>query len=182
MRSPGAYTVSSFATLVNALLVSGGPSNTGTLRGIELKRGGKTITTFDMYDLLLRGDKSKDVRLLDEDVIFVPPVGPLVGLTGEIRRPGVYELKGRTLVRDILYLAGGISAQTVKGRIQYYKIQDQHYRSVFEGSVDGLSQSVLADGDVLRLFPVGHTDSRADTGPGSPPRDLRRDTGRDHGQ
>jgi protein involved in polysaccharide export with SLBB domain len=154
VRRPGAYTVSSFATLVNALLVSGGPSNTGTLRKIELKRGGKTITTFDMYDLLLKGDKSKDVRLLDEDVIFVPPVGPLVGLTGEIRRPGVYELKTRTRVQDILYLAGGISAQTFKGRIQYYKIQDRHYRSVFEGSTDGLSQSVLADGDVLRLYPV----------------------------
>ena len=154
VRRPGAYTVSSFATLVNALMVSGGPSGTGTLRGIELKRGGKTITTFDMYDLLLKGDKSKDVRLLDEDVIFVPPVGPLVALTGEVRRPGVYEMKGRTRVRDILYLAGGVSAQTFKGRIQYYKIQDQHYRSVFEGSLDGLSQSVLADGDVLRLFPV----------------------------
>ncbi|MDR3166068.1 MAG: SLBB domain-containing protein [Synergistaceae bacterium] len=154
VRAPGAYTVSSFATLVNALLVSGGPSHRGTLRGIELKRGGKTITTFDMYDLLLRGDKSKDVRLMDEDVIFVPTVGPLVGLTGEIRRPGVYEMKGRTRVQDILYLAGGISAQTFRGRIQYYKIQDQHYRSVFEGSVDGLSQSVIADGDVLRLFSI----------------------------
>ncbi|MDR1137695.1 MAG: polysaccharide export protein, partial [Synergistaceae bacterium] len=108
VRSPGAYTVSSFSTLVNALLVSGGPSESGTLRRIELKRGGKTITTFDMYDLLLRGDKTKDVRLLPEDVIFVPPVGPLVGLTGEIRRPGVYELKGRTLVKDLLYLAGGV--------------------------------------------------------------------------
>jgi protein involved in polysaccharide export with SLBB domain len=154
VRRPGAYTVSSFATLVNALMASGGPSSSGTLRGIELKRGGKTITTFDMYALLLKGDKTKDVRLQAEDVIFIPPVGPLVGLAGEVRRPGVYELKGRTTVNDLLYLAGGISAQTFKGRVQYYKIEDSYYRSVFEGNVDGLSRSILADGDVLRLFPV----------------------------
>ncbi|MDR1136789.1 MAG: SLBB domain-containing protein, partial [Synergistaceae bacterium] len=133
---------------------SGGPSESGTLRRIELKRGGKTITTFDMYDLLLRGDKTKDVRLLPEDVIFVPPVGPLVGLTGEIRRPGVYELKGRTLVKDLLYLAGGVSAQTFKGRVQYYRIRENYYRSVSEGSLDGLAETTLSDGDVLRLFPV----------------------------
>jgi protein involved in polysaccharide export with SLBB domain len=154
VRQPGAYTVSSFSTLVNALLVSGGPSDSGSLRRVELKRGGKTIVVFDMYDLLLRGDKTKDVRLLPEDVIFVPPVGPLVGLAGEIRRPGVYELKGKTRVQDLLYLAGGISAQTFKGRIQYYRIQDQYYRTVFEGSVEGLAATLLSDGDVLRLFPV----------------------------
>jgi protein involved in polysaccharide export with SLBB domain len=154
VRRPGAYTVSSFATLVNALLASGGPSGSGTLRSIELKRGGKTIVVFDMYDLLLKGDKTKDVRLLPEDVIFVPPVGPLVGLAGEIRRPGVYELKGKTRVQDLLYLAGGVSAQTFKGRIQYYKIHDRYYRTVFEGSLDGSAGTLLSDGDVLRLFPV----------------------------
>jgi protein involved in polysaccharide export with SLBB domain len=154
VKRPGAYTVSSFATLVNALLASGGPSASGTLRAIELKRGGRVITTFDMYDLLLKGDKTKDARLQAEDVIFVPPAGSLVGLAGEVRRPGVYELKGRTTVGDLLYLAGGISAQTFKGRVQYYKIEDSYYRSVFEGSVDGMSRSVLSDGDVLRLFPV----------------------------
>ncbi|MDR1649598.1 MAG: SLBB domain-containing protein [Synergistaceae bacterium] len=154
VRRPGAYTVSSFATLVNALLASGGPSGSGTLRRIELKRGGKTIVVFDMYDLLLKGDKTKDVRLLPEDVIFVPPAGPLVGLAGELRRPGVYELKGKTRVQDLLYLAGGVSAQTFKGRVQYYRIHDQYYRTVFEGSVDGLAGTLLSDGDVLRLFPV----------------------------
>ncbi len=154
VRRPGAYTVSSFATLVNALLASGGPSDSGTLRHIELKRGGKTVTVFDMYDLLLKGDKSKDVRLLPEDVIFVPPVGDLVGLAGEIRRPGVYELKGRTRVQDLLYLAGGLTAQTFKGRIQYYKIQERYYRTVSEGSIAELASAPLANGDVLRLFPV----------------------------
>jgi protein involved in polysaccharide export with SLBB domain len=157
VHRPGAYTVSSFATLVNALLASGGPSESGTLRRVELKRRGKTIVVFDMYDLLLKGDKTKDVRLLPEDVVFVPPVGPLVGLAGEVRRPGVYELKTKTRVQDLLYLAGGVSAQTFKGRIQYYSVQNQYYRIVFEGSVDGLAGRLLADGDVLRLFPVVDT-------------------------
>ena len=102
----------------------------------------------------MKGDKSKDVRLLPEDVIFVPSVGPLVGLAGEIRRPGVYELKTKTLVKDLLYLAGGVSTQTFRGRVQYYRIQDRYYRTVFEGSLDGLAETILSDGDVLRLFPV----------------------------
>ena len=88
-RRPGAYTVSSFATLVNALLVSGGPSANGTLRRIELKRNGQIITVFDMYAMLLQGDKSQDTRLQAGDVIYIPQVGDLVGLAGEVQRPGV---------------------------------------------------------------------------------------------
>ena len=75
-KRPGAYTVSSFSTLVNALLASGGPSESGSLRHIELKRGSRTVQVFDMYDLLLKGDKTQDVRLLPGDVIFTTPVGP----------------------------------------------------------------------------------------------------------
>lgn len=157
VRRPGAYTVSSFSTLVNALLSSGGPSASGSLRRIELKRGNKIVTTFDMYDLLLKGDKTKDVRLQPEDVIFVPPVGPLVGLAGTLRRPGVYELKGNTKLEELLSLAGGLSAQTFKGRVQYFQIQQNHYRSIFEGSLAECSAKRLADGDVVRLFPVINT-------------------------
>ena len=154
VKQPGAYTISSFSTLVNALIASGGPSDSGSLRRVELKRGGKTIRVFDMYDLLLKGDKSNDVRLLPEDVVFVPPSGPLVALIGEIQRPGVYELKGDTTVEDILNLAGGLSFQAFKGRVQYYKGEGQRYRVVFEGDVSGLGRTLLSNGDVLRLFPV----------------------------
>ena len=154
VRRPGAYTVSSFATLVNALLVSGGPSGTGTMRRVELRRGGRLVTTFDMYAMLLKGDKTRDVRLEAGGVIFVPPVGPLVGLAGEVQNPGVYELNGNTRVKDLLYITGGMNAQTFRGRIQYYKIYNQTYRSAFEGSFDELAEKTLEDGDVLRLFPV----------------------------
>ncbi len=153
-QRPGAYTVSSFATLVNALLISGGPSSNGSLRKIELKRNGRTIAVFDMYAMLLQGDKSQDARLEAGDVIYIPPVGPLVGLAGEVERPGVYELNGATRVQDLLFAAGGMSAQTFRGRIQFYRVYEHAYAGAFEGSLAEIQDTELADGDILRLFPI----------------------------
>jgi len=79
-RFPGSYAVSSLSTLVSALFAAGGPSKSGSLRNIQIKRGNKVVVTFDMYDFLLRGDKSKDIRLQPEDVIFIPPIGPMVAI------------------------------------------------------------------------------------------------------
>jgi protein involved in polysaccharide export with SLBB domain len=79
-RFPGSYAVSSLSTLVSALFAAGGPSKSGSLRDVQVRRGGKVIVHFDMYDFLLRGDKSKDIRLHNDDVIFIPPIGPLVAL------------------------------------------------------------------------------------------------------
>ena len=153
-RRPGAYTVSSFSTLVNALLASGGPSQNGTLRNIELKRGGNTVAVFDMYAMLLRGDKTQDVRLQAGDVIFIPPVGPLVGLAGEIQTPGIYELNGATRVKDLLYIAGGLNSRIFKGRIQYYRITDNAYANAFEGTLADIEDRELKDGDIIRLYPI----------------------------
>ena len=86
-RRPGAYTVSSLATLVNALVVSGGPNQTGSMRNIHVRRNGEIVTTFDMYDMLLEGDTSKDIRLMPGDVIFIGEVGPLVGVVGNVKGP-----------------------------------------------------------------------------------------------
>ena len=88
VRRPGSYTVSSLSTLVNALFASGGPSKRGSMRRITLKRRGKEVTSFDLYDLLANGDKSKDAQLLPGDVIYIPPVGPLVALAGSVNIPG----------------------------------------------------------------------------------------------
>ncbi len=79
-RFPGSFSVSSLSTLVNALFASGGPSKSGSMRNIQVRRGGKVVVTFDMYDFLLRGDKSKDIRLQPEDVIFIPPIGPVAAI------------------------------------------------------------------------------------------------------
>lgn len=165
-QRPGAYTVSSFATLVNALLASGGPSATGSLRKIELKRNGRTVTVFDMYAMLLQGDKSQDARLQAGDVIYIPPVGPLVGIAGEVQRPGVYELNGTTRVKDLLYIAGGLSAQMFRGRIQFYRVFEHAYASALEGTYDQVEDEVLNDGDILRLFPIYNlTSTMTITGP-----------------
>jgi protein involved in polysaccharide export with SLBB domain len=81
-RRPGTYTVSSLSTLVTALFASGGPSAQGSMRRIQLKRGAEVVVELDLYDLLLRGDKSGDARLLPEDVIYIPPVGPQLAASG----------------------------------------------------------------------------------------------------
>jgi protein involved in polysaccharide export with SLBB domain len=87
-KHPGTYTVSSLSTLVNALFASGGPDATGSMRHIQLKRKNEVISQFDLYDLLLNGDKSKDVALLPGDVIYIPPVGQLVAIAGSVARTG----------------------------------------------------------------------------------------------
>ena len=153
-QRPGAYTVSSFATLMNALLASGGPSQSGSLRAIELKRNGKTITVFDMYAMLLQGDKTQDVRLQNGDVVYIPPVGPLVGIAGEVQTPGIYELHGATRVKDLLYIAGGLRAQTFRGRIQFYRVFNNEYAGATEGSFEEVENTELQDGDILRMYPV----------------------------
>lgn len=105
---PGAYTVSSLSTIAHALISSGGVSDIGSLRKIQLKRAGKTISTFDLYDLLISGDTSKDIRLQASDVIYIPTVGDLVSIDGEVLRPAIYELNGETTASDLVGLAGGL--------------------------------------------------------------------------
>ena len=94
---PGAYTVSSLSTITHALVSSGGVSNIGSLRNIQLKRQGDLISTLDLYDFLLSGDTSKDVRVQAADVIYIPTVGDLVSIEGQVLRPAIYELKGESV-------------------------------------------------------------------------------------
>lgn len=109
-RKPGSYTISSLSTLLDAVFASGGPGPGGSLRHIQVKRNGSLLTDFDLYDLLLRGDKSKDVGLESGDVVYFPPVGPQVAVVGSVHLPAIYELRGHETVADALALAGGASA------------------------------------------------------------------------
>lgn len=90
---PGSYTVSSLSTITQALFISGGVNQIGSLRNIQIKRAGKTVGHLDLYDLLLRGDASGDIRLQSGDVVFIPSSGGSVSVMGEVRRPAIYELK-----------------------------------------------------------------------------------------
>jgi len=109
VQKPGSFTVGSLATMTNAIFASGGITDVGSLRNIQLKRSGTIITSLDLYDLLLQGDTSKDSRLLPGDVIFVPPMGKTVGVTGQVKRPAIYEIKNDAMINTVIELAGGLT-------------------------------------------------------------------------
>ena len=104
---PGAYTVSNLASLSSVLLAAGGPGPSGSFRHLELRRAGKAIAIFDLYDLLMRGDKSADRLLVNEDVIFVAPVGPQVAVLGGVNKPAIYEVESNETAADLVTMAGG---------------------------------------------------------------------------
>ena len=154
-RQPGAYTVSSLSTLVDALFASGGPSATGSMRRIQLRRNGQTAIEFDLYDLIEKGDKSHDVRLLPGDVIFIPHIGPQMAITGDVNQPGIYELKGETTVDAALENAGGITTLADIERAVLERIENHSSRHVDEFALDAPDKARLVrDGDLLRIFPL----------------------------
>lgn len=154
-RYPGTYTISSLSTLVNAIFASGGPTPQGSLRHIEVRRDGKTITDFDFYDLLIRGDKSKDVRLLPGDVIYIPPVGPLVGVSGSVNSPAIYEIKENSNLSELIEIAGGLSTVADPSKITVDRLLDHQARQTLEFPYDAQSQATpLKDGDIVRIFSI----------------------------
>ena len=155
-RQPGSFTVSGLSTITNALLVSGGVKPIGSLRNIQLKRNGQLIRRLDLYDLLLRGDTSDDVRLQPGDVIFIPPVGPQVGVTGEIRRPAIYELWGTTSVGELVQLGGGLTAEADPRLARLARINELQQRVVLDidlAADEGRGLNLKA-GDLLRVQAV----------------------------
>jgi protein involved in polysaccharide export with SLBB domain len=154
-RRPGAYTVSSLSSLVDALFASGGPSAQGSLRHIELRRSGKTVTDFDLYALLIRGDKSNDARLLPEDVLYIPPTGPQVAITGSVHNPGIYELRGTETINDLIDASGKTTAVASNARISVERLGDHQVRQAMEFAFDaGGLAAKLADGDILRVYSI----------------------------
>lgn len=152
---PGVYTVSSLSTLVNTLFSSGGPSVKGSMRQIQVKRNNKTITTFDLYDLIIKGDKSKDVKLLPGDVIYIPPVGRQVAITGSVNDSAIYEIKENANFSDLLELAGGLTSLAATQKASVEQILDRKLRKVEELQFDeaGLAYK-LHDGDIVTIFPI----------------------------
>jgi len=154
-RRPGVYTVSSLSTLVDALFASGGPSVEGSMRHIELRRGSELVTDFDLYDLLIHGDKSKDVKLLPGDVIFIPPVGPQAAVTGSVRNPAIYELRANESLSDLLADAGGVSAVAAEARVSIERIEDHRDRRAMEVAYDASGMATpLADGDLVSVYSI----------------------------
>jgi protein involved in polysaccharide export with SLBB domain len=151
-RQPGEYTVSALSTLVNAIFLSGGPSGAGSMRHVELKREGKVLADFDLYALLVKGDKTGDVQLQSGDVLCIPPVGPQVALVGSVRQEAIYELRGEETIGELLEASGGRTAVASGGRISVERIEDHAQRSAFELKADAAGLAApLADGDIVRI-------------------------------
>lgn len=155
---PGTLKVSSLSTMVNAIFASGGPTATGSMRNIQLKRGGRVVTTLDLYDFIAKGDKSKDVPLQGGDVIVIPPVGARVAVTGALDNAAIYELKpGAETVADVLSLGGGVPAlaSTAKALLERIAPEQTPPRRVQDITLDsaGLRQP-LRDGDVLTVLGI----------------------------
>lgn len=172
-RRPGGYTVSSLSTLVNALFASGGPSATGSMRRIQLKRNNAVVTEFDFYDLLLKGDKSKDARLLPGDVIYIPPSGPSIAIAGSVNVPAIYELRENTTLAGTIEMAGGLASTADGQKAVVERIEGHNTRRVEEFPLDGHSrhgqgfdgqgfdgegsdgegsERTMKDGDLVRIF------------------------------
>ena len=154
-RRPGVYTVSSLSTLVDALFAGGGPGTHGSLRRIELRRESEKVTEFDLYNLLVRGDKSKDVKLLPGDVIYIPPVGGQAAIIGSVNSPGIYELLPDETLSQAIADAGGPSAVASATRAAIERIEAHNTRHAMEVALDdaGLNTAV-AGGDVIRVFSI----------------------------
>ncbi len=155
---PGEYTVSALSSLVDAVFSSGGPAASGSMRHVLLKRSGAVITDFDLYALLVKGDKTGDAQLQPGDVLYIPPAGPQVALLGSVREAGIFELRGKESLGDLLNAAGGKSTIASGGHLSLDRIEDHSQRRAFDVAADaaGLA-SLLADGDILRVDSIVST-------------------------
>jgi protein involved in polysaccharide export with SLBB domain len=154
-RYPGTYTISSLSTLVNAIFTSGGPAPQGSLRHIQVRRDGATITDFDFYDLLIKGDKSKDVRLLPGDVLYIPHVGPLVAISGSVNSAAIYEMKDDSTLNDLVEIAGNLSTVADTNKITIDRFVEHTARKTLEFPYDAQSRAEpLKDGDIVRVFSI----------------------------
>jgi protein involved in polysaccharide export with SLBB domain len=152
VMKPGTYTVSSLSTVVAALMRAGGPSSAGSFRSVELRRGSVLVSTFDLYDLLLRGDRSADQIVQAGDVIHVSTVGLQVGFVGSVNKPTVIELKPGETVSDALRFAGGFSAVADRTRLAVERLQERTALRVQQLELPRDLGQPLDHGDVLRAF------------------------------
>ena len=154
---PGSYRISSAGTAFSALFAAGGPTRNGSFRRIEIRRGGKIVDSLDVYDYLLRGDATHDVRLETGDVVFVAPHGPRVRVSGEVIRPATYEARAGESVADVLKMTGGFTELADQRRVLVERVlppgqrtAEGRDRTVLEVSMAGAATARTEAGDVIR--------------------------------
>lgn len=138
VRSPGTYTLSSLSTAFNALNLSGGPNDIGSMRLIEIIRNGKVIERLDIYDFLVRGDQAGNIRLQDQDIIRVPPYKTRVSIEGEVKRTGLFEVIPGESLEKVFDFAGGFTDSAYTASIKAYKATDTEKR-IFDISKEQFS-------------------------------------------
>jgi protein involved in polysaccharide export with SLBB domain len=164
VNAPGDYNLNSLATLLNALSAAGGPTKNGSLRNIQIKRNGSPAETVDLYDFFLKGDKSRDIRLQSGDTVYVPSIGPVAGISGNVKRPAIYELKDEKTLKDLVTLADGINPGGYLQRIQISRVITNEKKTVADFNIDPTRDGKKADEligsipvqdmDMVKVFPI----------------------------
>ena len=156
-QKPGKHFVSSLSSFVSAIYQTGGPTSNGSLRKIELRRDGKAVATVDLYELLAKGETKNDVKLLNGDVIFIPPAGARAAILGTVNEAAIYELRPGETIQNILDLSGGLPFLATPQKAQLERLQANRaiarYVEDFALDQQGLSRPLQA-GDVLTVFQI----------------------------
>lgn len=163
VAKPGGYTLPALSSAFTALYYSGGPTINGTLRDVEVVRDGKAVARIDLYNYLIKGDQSEDIRLNDGDIVFVPPAGKRVAITGSVFRPAIYELKKGETLSDLLKYASGLNFNAYYQTIHIDRVIPFNQRADYENNILSLdlnfssaaaldsSDFKLDDGDVVTI-------------------------------
>lgn len=154
-NAPGSYSVSSLSTLVNAVLAAGGPNAGGSFRAIKLFRNGRLVSEFDLYDLIRGGDRSRDPLLQNEDVLFIPPVGPQAVVIGSVNEEAIYEVKPSEAIADVLRYAGGANVLGDTSRVILYRFSDKQTLGSRQIEAAQTSAFLLEPGDILQILSQG---------------------------
>lgn len=153
---PGRYTMPALSTITNALYLSGGVTEIASLRNIQIKRDGKIHAVFDLYDLLLHGDRSSDIRLQSGDTIFIPTIGETASIQGQIRRPAIYEMKTSPTIKSLIEIAGGLLPKAFETKARIKRVDHSGFMTIVDVDLktkEGLD-TPLKNGDLLVIDAV----------------------------
>jgi protein involved in polysaccharide export with SLBB domain len=167
VRAPGDYNLNALSTIINALSAAGGPLKSGTLRNIQVMRGEKVAETIDLYNFFLKGDKSNDIHLQPGDTIFVPVIGRVATVAGNVKRPAIYELKNEKNLAELIDLAGGFLPTGYLQRVHISRVEAHEKNMVADFNVDpksvgktlqqALADITVQDMDIVNVFPIDLT-------------------------
>jgi len=153
VKTPGSYTVSGLGTITSVLFAAGGVQHIGSLRDIQLKRRGEIVRRLDLYDLLIHGNTTDDARLMPDDAVFVPPIGPTVTVDGEVHRPAIYEIRRENSVAEVIALAGGLTPEADTDKAALTRIDANLHRVVLQVDLtrDAGRTTTVSNGDSLHV-------------------------------